>query len=167
MAGEDATHKGKSALLGSLITAYVLLDAYVIGLPVMFLAAWGKPLVVFALAAAGVILINIVVCGWIDRHWDSWISSGYGKKIEKRIDKMRSGRIMRHPVAWIERGSDAWFALAAALLNAATVVVAARLIGGKPVGAHRILVASVGYGLFFAALFSLIGFVAGDAIRAL
>ena len=79
---------------------------------------------------------------------------------------MRAGRIMRHPVGWIERGSDAWFALAAALLNAVTVVVAARLISGKPVGAHRVLVASVGYGLFFAALFSLIGVLAGDAIRA-
>lgn len=167
MAEEGATHKGKSALVGSLITAYVLLDAYVIGLPVMFLAAWGKPLVVFALAAGGVILLNIVVCGWIDRHWDAWIISGYGQKIEKRIDKMRSGRVMRHPVGWIERGADGWFALAAAMLNAATVVVAARLVTGKRVGAHRILVASVGYGLFFAALFTLIGVLAGDAIRAL
>jgi hypothetical protein len=38
---------------------------------------------------------------------------------------------------------DVWFALAAALINAITVVAIARLVGGKPVGAHRIRVAGV------------------------
>jgi hypothetical protein len=42
---------------------------------------------------------------------EAWIA-GNGKKIEERLDKMRKGgRVMKHPVAWIPRGSDWWFAV--------------------------------------------------------
>jgi hypothetical protein len=73
---------------------------------------------------------------------------------------------MKHPISWIDRGSDAWFGLAAALTDAITVVAAARIISGKSVG-ERILIAAVSYAVFCAALFSLIGLVAGDTVHAL
>jgi hypothetical protein len=163
-APSQAAHGG---IVGSVIAAYALLDGIIIGLPVMFLAAWLRPLVVFVFAAAGLIFTNVACCTWVDDHWDGWVASGKAKKVEKRIEKLRTGRLMRHPVEWIRRGSDVWFALAAALINAITVIAIARVIAGQRLGAHRVLVASVAYSLFFAALFSLLGFALGDAIRAL
>jgi hypothetical protein len=79
---------------------------------------------------------------------------------------MRTGRLMRHPVAWIQRGSDFWFGLAAALTNAITTVAVARLIGGHSISERRILVASFSFALFVAGVGSLLGFALGDAIRA-
>ncbi len=74
-------------------------------------AAWFNPLIVFG-AAAGLLLtlLNVACCTWIERQWGGWIA-----------------------VAWITRGSDAWYTLAAALANAIIVVALARFIGGQPV----------------------------------
>ena len=57
--------------------------------------------------------------------------------------------------------------LAAALVNAVEVDAMARLIGGRPVGAHRVFVASLGFAAFCAIVFSAFGFLLGDVIRAL
>jgi hypothetical protein len=145
---EVTGNTGRTGTVGTLKTAYVVSDAYLIGLPLMILAAWVKPLVVFALAAAGLIFVNIACCTWVDGHWDSWVAAGKGKEIEQRIEKLRSGRMMRRPVKWVRSGSDVWIALAAAVLNAVTVVALACVTGGKAIGAHRVLVASVAYSLF-------------------
>jgi hypothetical protein len=71
--------------------------------------------------------------------WDGWIA-GHGERVEARLEKLRSGRITRHPVEWVRRGSVGWFALAAILLNAVVAVAVARLVGGEPVGARRVRV---------------------------
>jgi hypothetical protein len=68
------------------------------------------------------------------------------------MEKVRSGKRARRPVEWINGGSSVWFA---------------RLITGRPVGDRRILVASVSWALFMAAVFSLFGFALGDVIRAI
>lgn len=91
----------------------------------------------------------------------------YGKRVEKKLEKMRKGRIMRHPVGWITGGSEALFGLGASLTNAITAVAIARLIGGQKVGERRTFVAAASFGIFCAGLGSLIGFAAGDVIRAL
>ncbi len=57
--------------------------------------------------------------------------------------------------------------LGAALTNAITAVAIARLIGGQKVGERRTFVAAASFGIFCAGLGSLIGFAAGDVIRAL
>jgi hypothetical protein len=87
--------------------------------------------------------------------------------VEKRLAKLRDGRVMRHPVNWISNSSGWLFALAAALFNAVIVVALARLISGRPVGERRIFMAALGYSVFFAGLFSIIGFVGEEAIRAI
>lgn len=160
-----ASSGARTGLIATFVVLWWLGDA-VVGIAVMLLAAWGRPLIVFVVAAAVYALINIACCTWINRHWDRWMAKA-GKRVETKVQKMRSSRLMKHPVAWIERGTDWWFALAAALTNAITAVVVARLIGGKPLSERRVLVASLAFSLFAAGFFSLIGFVAGDAIRAL
>ena len=62
------------------------------------------------------IVINVACCRWVQRHWDIWIA-GNGERVEAKLDKMRKSRVMKHPVAWITRGSDWWFALATAIVN--------------------------------------------------
>jgi hypothetical protein len=151
------------AAIGTFVALYAVFDAITLGLLTLVLAAEFNALVVFVIAAVVIFAINRACCGWLDREWDGWVA-GPGQRIEKRLDKMRSSKIMRYPVGWTQRGSAAWLALAAALINAITVTVAVRLIGGQPVGSRRITVIALGYALYFAAIFSLIGWAAGAAV---
>lgn len=121
-----------------------------------------NPLIVFAIVAAIVFAINIWAGGWINREWDNWASG----RVEAKLQKVRSKGIGKKVAGWIDRGSDWWFMLAAALTCAITTVGLA-VAGGKPLAQHRIFLAALSYGLFFAGLFSLIGWLAGDVIRAL
>jgi hypothetical protein len=148
---------------GTAIAAYWLLDGYVIGIPTVILAAWLNALIVFAVAAVIMITINLWACGWIDREWDTWA----GGKVEAKLKKVRSKGFGKKVAGWVTRGSDGWFMLAAAVTNAITTVALARLAGGRPLGRHRIVLAALAYGLFAAGLWSLVGWLAGDAIRAL
>ena len=43
---------------------------------------------------------------------------------------MRKSRLMQHPVAWIQRGSDRWYAFAAAVANPILIAALARFVGG-------------------------------------
>jgi uncharacterized membrane protein len=161
---EGQRHGGRTAVVGTVVAIYTFFDSMLIGVPILVLAAWLNPLVVAVVALVVVTLLNYAACSWVDRQWDLWLS---GSRFEQRLEKVRNSKRARSPVKWIERGSDAWFFLAAALLNAVEVVALARLIGGRPVDNHRILVASVGFAAFCAVIFSAIGFALGDVIRAL
>lgn len=163
MEESSSTPPAHTSATGTAIAAYWLLDAYVIGIPTVILAAWLNPIIVFAVAAALMIAINLWACGWIDRQWDDWA----GGKVEAKLQKVRSKGVGKKVSGWIARGSDAWFMLAAALTNAITTVAFARAAAGAPIGRHRIVLASLGYGLFAAGLWSLIGWLGGDVIRAL
>jgi hypothetical protein len=62
---------GKSArvaLIGGAVTAYALLDAYLLGPVVIELSAWFDPFVVFGLAAAVLTLVNVACCSWLERR---------------------------------------------------------------------------------------------------
>jgi hypothetical protein len=148
---------------GTEIGIYWLVDAYVIGIPTVVLAAWLNALIVFAVVAVVVVSINIWACSWINREWDTWARG----KVEAKLAKVRSKGAGKKVSGWVSRGSDAWFVVAAALTSAITTVALARLANGKPLGRHRVLLAAFGYGLFFAGLFSLLGWLGGDAYRAL
>ena len=110
-------------------------------------------------------LINGACCRWVERQWDAWIA-GNAKRMEATLAKRRKSRLMRHPVAWITRGSDAWFMLAAILMNPVIVIALARMIGGPPVAPRPVRLAAAGYSIVCAAVFSANGFAAGDAISA-
>jgi hypothetical protein len=95
---------------------------------VIGLTAWfERPLILFVITAVALVVINIACCNWLQRHWEAWIA-GNGKRIEQKLDMMRRSRLMKHPVVWIARGSDWWFALATAIVNPIIVVAGARLV---------------------------------------
>jgi hypothetical protein len=71
---------------------------------------------------------------------------------------------MRHPVAWITRGSDLWYSFAAIFANAIIVCAIARLITGEPAPERRIVLGAFAYAVCFAATFSFTGFVLSDVV---
>lgn len=154
----------RSGIVGTVVAAFAFFDGVFIGAPIALLAASFRPLVVYAAATVVVILLVIACCSWVDRRWDDWFS-GNGKRIESRLEGMRKSRLMQHPVAWIQRGSDRWYAFAAAVANPILVAALARFVGGKPVGERRILLGSVAYAIPYVAMWSLVGFALGDAVR--
>jgi hypothetical protein len=156
----------RTGLVGTLVGLWWALDTLV-QLTVILLAVWLNALVVFVAALIVLTVINNACCTWIEGRWDGWISSRFGTRLEQRLEKMRAGRVMRHPAAWITRGSDAWFGLAAALTNAITTVTIAHMVSGQPVGKRRVLIASVSFAALVAGLGSLLGLLLRDAIRAL
>jgi hypothetical protein len=154
------------ALIGGAISAYALLDAYVVGPVVIGLSDWLDPFAVFGVATGVLTLVNVACCSWLERR-------GHGhrgdqpNRIEAMLERLGSSRLMRRPLAWITDGSAAWFALAAVTVNAIFVVGVARFVGGRRVSRRRILLASAAYSISFAAFFVAVGFGAGGAIRGL
>ena len=155
----------RSGIVGTIVAAVAFFDGVFVGAPIALLAAWFRPSLVYVLATVVVVLLVIGCCRWVDRRWDDWFS-GNGTRIEKRLETMRASRLMAHPVAWIQRGSDRWYALAAAVANPILVATLARFIGGKPIGERRIVLGAVAYALPYVAMWSIVGFAFGETIRA-
>ena len=147
-----------------MVAALAFFDGVVLGAPIAVLAASFRPLIVYVVATTVVIGLIIASCRWVDRRWDDWLS-GNASRIGKRLDGMRSSRLMRHPVGWIERGSDRWYAFAAAVCNPILILASARSISTKPVGDRRILLGSVAYAIPYVAIWSLVGLALGETIR--
>jgi hypothetical protein len=149
-------HSASKTFIGTAIAFYAIFDTITLGVATTAFAIFFNPLIVFIIAAVVITIINDACCVWLNREWGNWVT-GPGKRVEAKLEKLRSSRIMRHPVDWATRGPVVWFALAAALVNAICVTVAALVVGGKPVGALRIRIAAIAYGIFFAGVYSLIG----------
>jgi hypothetical protein len=169
MAAPTSTRRGAGAartgVAGAIVGAVAFFDGVFIGAPIAVLAASFRPLLVYVVATGVVILLVIGCCRWVDRRWDDWFS-GNGTRIEKRMETMRTSRLMAHPVAWIERGSDRWYALAAAVANPILVATFARFLAGKPIGERRIVLGAVAYAIPYAAMWTIVGFAFGETIRA-
>ena len=99
---------------------------------------------VVALAAGFVAyaLIELAFCTWVDRHWDGWEAKA-GPRMRKKIDKWRSGRVMRHVAGWITGGTGIVYGVAALIAmfvtDAVVVVTVARMLGGQRLGRGRVL----------------------------
>lgn len=162
---QRAAGAARTGVIGAVVGAFAFFDGVFVGAPIAVLAASFTPLLVYVVATLVVVLLVIGCCSWVDRRWDDWFS-GNGKRIETRLDGMRASRLMKHPVAWIERGSDRWYAFAAAVANPILVGALARLVGGKPIGRHRIVLGAVAYAIPYVAMWSIIGFALGRALQA-
>ena len=143
--------------------AFGFLDGVFLGAPIALLAAALSPVPVYCGAVLAVIVVVIACCRWVDRRWDTWLS-GKGRRIETRLEGMRASRLMRHPVAWIQRGSDRWYALAAAVANPILVAGFARFLGGKEIGERRIVLGAVAYAIPYVAMWTLVGLVVSTAL---
>ena len=150
---------------GTLVAAFAFFDGVFLGAPIAVLAASFRPLVVYAFAVLVVIGIVIACCKWVDRRWDLWFT-GNGSRVEARLETMRESRLMRHPVAWIQRGSDRWYGLAAAVANPILVSAFSRIVSGKPVGERRIVLGAVAYAIPYVAMWTFVGLAVGGSLRA-
>jgi hypothetical protein len=150
---------------GTLVAAFAFFDGVFLGAPIAILAASFRPLVVYAFAVLAVIGIVTACCRWVDRRWDVWFT-GNGSRVEARLETMRESRLMRHPVAWIQRGSDRWYGLAAAVANPILVSAFSRVVSGKPVGDRRIMLGAVAYAIPYVAMWTFVGLAVGGSLRA-
>src|SRR5262245_19715681 len=123
-----AGHAARTGAIGTLVGGIAFFDALFVGLPIAVLSAWVGPLIAFSGAALAVTFVSVACCSWVNRQWDSWFS-GNGRRIEEKLKKLRSSRLMRRPLGWIEHGSDGRYALAAALINPVIAVGLARFVG--------------------------------------
>lgn len=147
------------------MAAFAFFDGVFLGAPIALLAASFRPLVVYAAAVVAVIGIVTACCRWVDRRWDVFFP-GNGSRVEERLETMRESRLMRHPVAWIQRGSDRWYGLAAAVANPILVSAFARVVSGRSVGERRIVLGAVAYALPYVAMWTLVGLTVGGSLRA-
>jgi len=155
----------RTSAIGTGVGAFAFFDGVFLGLPIAVLAALFRPLVVYPVAVVVVILLVIACCTWVDRRWDDWFS-GHGKKIETRLEAMRASKLMSHPVAWIQSGSNRGYAFAAAVANPILIAGLARFIGGKPIGERRILLGAVAYAIPYVAMWTIVGYALGGTLRA-
>jgi len=162
---ERAGSAARTGAVGTIVAAFAFFDGVFVGAPIALLAASLRPVPVFVAAAVAVSCLSIACSMWVDRRWDDWFS-GNGKRIVRRLEAIRGSRLMRRPVAWIERGSDRQYALASALANPVLVVALARSVGGLPIGERRIRLGSIAYAIPYVAMWTLVGFVLGGTIRA-
>jgi hypothetical protein len=156
----------RSAVAGTIVMAFGFFDRVFLGAPIALLAAALRPVPLYCGAVIAVILLVIGCCRWVDRRWDDWFA-GKGRRIETRLEAMRASRLMRHPVAWIQRGSDRWYALAAAVANPILVAGVARFLGGKQIGERRIVLGAVAYAIPYVAMWMIVGLVVSGSLRAL
>ncbi len=164
--GVTTTSAKSTAFIGGAIAVYAIFDTAIIGIPTLVLAARYDPLRVLAVAALAIVLLNVACCTWVDQHWASWVM-GSGARVETRLQNMRTRKSLKRPIGWIEEGTVGRYALAAAIVNAILVVGSARVITGRPVGPQRIRVAALTYGLIFAGVYSLCGYMLGRLASAL
>ena len=155
----------RTSAIGTGVGAFAFFDGIFLGLPIAVLAATFRPLVVYPAAVVVVILLVVACCTWVDRRWDEWFS-GHGRKIETRLESMRASRLMSHPVAWTQNGSDRWYAFAAAVANPILIAGLARFVGGKPIGQRRIFLGAVAYALPYVAMWTIVGYALGGTLRA-
>ena len=170
MGASTPSHRGAGAartgVAGTIVAAVAFFDGVFIGAPIALLAATFRPSLVYILATVVVVFLVMGCCHWVDRRWDDWFS-GNGTRIEKRLEMMRTSRLMAHPVAWIQRGSDRWYALAAAVANPILIATFARFVTGEPIGERRIFLGAVAYALPYVAMWSIVGLAFGETIRAI
>ncbi|HET7758497.1 MAG TPA: hypothetical protein VFK62_01110 [Gaiellaceae bacterium] len=155
----------RSAFAGTVVMAFAFFDGVFVGAPIALLAGAFRLVPVYCVAVGAVVLMVIACCRWLDRGWDDW-STRNGGRMETRLEAMRASRLMRHPVAWLQRGSDRWYAFAAAVANPILVAAFARLVGGKPVGERRIVLGAVAYAIPYVAMWSIVGLVVSGALGA-
>src|SRR5262249_28590135 len=142
--------------IGALVGIYAFLDDAILGPVLVAATVWFPWYLDFAVAAAALTLVNIVCCNWMQRSWDEWIR-GQGARLESRLEKLRRGRLLRHPLGWIARDSTILFVIAAGLIGTVIVVAVIRLAGSRAVSQRQILIGSLAYSIGFAATYTGVG----------
>jgi hypothetical protein len=152
----------RTGAAGAVVAAVAFFDGVFIGAPIAIMVVALRPLPVFVAATCAVSFLCVGCCLWLDRRWDEWLL-GHGTRIEHRLEKMRTSRLMLHPVRWIQSSSDRRYAVAAAVVNPILVLALSRSIGGTPIGKRRILVGSIAYAIPYVAMWTLVGIAVSRA----
>lgn len=139
-------------------------DDWTVGPIVVALGALLPALPTFVIAAGAYGLVQYGTCEWMQRRWGDWIGKR-GRRIEAQLERWRRGRILRHPARWITRDSIFLFVLASVIFAPVIVVAIARISSDRPISRRRMLLSCAIYGVWFAALYTAIGYGIGIEVR--
>ena len=156
----------KNDLIGTAVGAYAFLDDLILGPLLVLLAAWMPWWVILPLSWAFFTAVNLACCEWLQRRWEHWIL-GHGARVEALLERRRRSRLLRHPLGWLARDSDAWFTAAAGLIGTVIVVALARLSGAATLTRRRLVLGSAAYSFGFAATYTGVGVSIGAILRLL
>jgi hypothetical protein len=150
--------------IGAVVAVYAFLDDLILGPILVGLTLWVPWFLTLGVSAGALTFLNIGCCNWLQRSWDTWIR-GHGAALEAKLEQLRRGRLLRHPLHWITRDSDVWLTIAAGLIGTVIVVAVTRLAGAAPVGRRRIVFASAAYSIGFAATYTGVGVGLDDLLK--
>lgn len=161
----NAFARAANGAIGAAVAVYAFLDDLILGPILVALTVWVPWYLIFGVAAGVLTFVNIASCNWMQRNWDTWIR-GNGAKLEKKLEKLRRGRLLRHPLGWITRDSAVLLTVAAGLIGTIIVVAVTRLAGSRTIGQRNILFASVAYSIGFAATYTGVGVAVRNLVGA-
>lgn len=150
--------------VGAFVAIIGFADDWTIGPIVVALGAVLPALLTFAVTAVAYSLVQYSACRWLLRRWSEWMD-GSGQRLERRLERWRNGRILRYPVRWITHGSVFWFGLASVIFASVVVVAVAQVSNDEPIPRRRVVLSSVVYGVWFAALYTAAGYGIGRGVR--
>jgi len=161
---QSGIHRVLTVAIGAFVTMIAFFDDFTVGPIVIALAAVLPALLTFAITAGVYSFVQYAACRWLLRRWEEWIH-GNGQRLERRLEKWRNRRILKYPVNWITHGSIFWFGLASVIFASVVVVSVAQLASDEPVPHRRVVLSSAIYGVWFAALYTSIGYGIGEGVR--
>src|SRR5262245_64412763 len=96
----DVASAARTGVAGTIVVGIGFFDGVFLGAPIAMLSAAFGSWLVFVASTISVVVLVVGCCRWVDRRWDGWVI-GNGR-LEARLDGMRTSRLMRHPVRWIQ-----------------------------------------------------------------
>lgn len=108
-------------------------------------------------------VVSLACTRWMLRRWDEWMA-GSGERLERKAARLRHGRVMRHPMRWIARGSTLSFVVAGALLGLLVPSAVFRIASGRDPARRQLVAGSLGYAVCTAAIYTAAGY--GIAVAA-
>lgn len=164
MSVRSALRRVETVAVGAFVAMIGFTDDFTVGPIVIALAAVLPALLTFAITAGVYSLVQYGACRWLLRRWDEWIH-GSGHRLERQLEKWRKGRILKYPVRWITHGSIFWFGLASVIFASVVVIAVAQLSSDEPVPHRRVILSSAIYGVWFAGLYTAVGYGVGEGVR--
>lgn len=162
---DHAAFSGWSRLLAGLVALFAFGGDALFAAVAIGFAAWQGWLVGFGIAAATATVLNLAACGWLLPRWDQWVAT-HGAGLERRLERLRRNRLLRHPTRWLAHGSIVLFAIASGLIGAVIGVALARLASEGPLPRRRVVAACLAEAIFKAALYASVGVGVGSAVHA-
>ena len=145
-------------IAAAIVTVLGYFDDLTVG-PIVIAAAAKLPaLATFAVTAVVYGLVQYGASRWLIRHWDEWVAGENGRRFEARVQKWRQGRVTRRLVDGVTSGSLLWYVIASIAFATVDIVAIWKLSTTEPMPESRLVLSSIVYATWCAALWTAAGY---------